>query len=165
MDKDEVDRISKYKFNYWTPPLDEETKLAVLNWNCLKVKHKIAPWPRTLIFEEDYKEHYIWKGEWKHDEEGGGLWYKDEKKMEAQKKVLGYVLKKIGTNLLSGKGVTGISLPVLVFSTESNLERLARSLAYAPLVLENVAHMEDAVEQMKHVIVLSFTHSLIYMDM
>jgi hypothetical protein len=37
--------------------------------------------------------------------------------MNAQKKVLGYIVKKMGSNLLQGKGITSISLPVDVFST------------------------------------------------
>ena len=45
----------------------------------------------------------------------------------------------MGSNLLKGKGVFSISLPVDVFSMESNLERAARVFAYAPLILEKVA--------------------------
>lgn len=37
--------------------------------------------------------------------------------MAAQKKVLGFIVKKMGSNLISGKGITSISLPVDVFST------------------------------------------------
>lgn len=91
--------------------------MAIINWNCLKIKHKIVPWIRPIIIDEDYIEHHIWKGEWRHDDVDGGLWYKDEVKMNAQKKVLGYIVKKMGSNLLQGKGITSISLPVDVFST------------------------------------------------
>jgi hypothetical protein len=37
--------------------------------------------------------------------------------MNAQKKVLGYIVKKMGSNLLQGKGILNISLPVDIFST------------------------------------------------
>ena len=139
--------------------------MAIVRSNYLHVRHRMFPWPRAVFFDEDYNEHHIWKGEWKHDSEGGGLWYKDEVKMEAQKKILGFVVRKIGTNLLAGKSVLSISLPVQIFSTESNLERLARTFVYAPLVLEKVSNNESPLEQLKQVLIISLTHSLLYMSM
>lgn len=85
--------------------------------------------------------------------------------MNAQKKVLGYVLKKIGTNIFQGKGITSISLPVDIFSTESNLEKVARTFAYAPIILEPVANIDNPVEQLKSVVILSITHSSLYVMM
>jgi len=49
------------------------------------------------------------------------------------------MLKKIGTNLISGKSVLSISLPVEIFETRSNLERVAYSFTYAPKYLEEAA--------------------------
>jgi hypothetical protein len=49
---------------------------------------------------------------------------------------LKYVLSKIAKNLLSGKSILQISLPVDIFAPETNLERFAFSMAYAPLFLE-----------------------------
>lgn len=46
-----------------------------------------------------------------------------------------YILSKMGKNLLSGKGILNVSLPVMVFSMESNLETLAKTFAYAPIYL------------------------------
>ena len=60
--------------------------------------------------------------------------------MNAQKKVLGYIVKKMGSNLIKGKGILSISLPVDVFSLESNLERVARTFTVAPLALEKVSN-------------------------
>lgn len=53
--------------NLWVPELDSEG-MSVTNWKCLSVKHKMNPWPRPIIIDEDFKEHQYWKGEWKHDE-------------------------------------------------------------------------------------------------
>ena len=55
--------------------------------------------------------------------------------MQEQKKVLTYILSKIGKNLLTGKGILNISLPVDIFTTDSNLESLAKCFAYAPILL------------------------------
>lgn len=46
----------------------------------------------------------------------GGLGYVDEEKMKEQKKVLTYIIKRIGKNIFSGKGILNISLPVDIFS-------------------------------------------------
>jgi hypothetical protein len=44
-------------------------------------------------------------------------------------------LTKIGKNILSGKSVLNISLPVDIFYPESNLERLLISMGYGPKLL------------------------------
>jgi hypothetical protein len=67
------------------------------------------------------KGHPIWKGEWIHDDKFGAIIFVDHKKIEDQKGVLKFILTKIGKNLLSGKSVLNISLPVDIFSAESNL--------------------------------------------
>ena len=69
--------------------------------------------------------------------------------MNNQKKVLGYIVKKMGSNLLKGKGILSISLPVDVFSMESNLERLARTFVAAPMTLESVVKSNDPLAQLK----------------
>jgi hypothetical protein len=67
------------------------------------------------------KGHAIWKGDWIRDVKTGGLIFINHKKIEEQKGVLKFVLTKIGKNILSGKSVLDISLPVDILSTESNL--------------------------------------------
>jgi hypothetical protein len=71
----------------------------------------------------------------------------------------------MGKNLLSGKGILNVSLPVQVFSSESNLETLAKTFAYAPLLLEQAAAINQPLEQMKYVIAFGFTVSLLYAKM
>ena len=73
----------------------------------------------------------------------GGLNYVDEEKMNEQKKVLTYIIKRIGKNILSGKGVLNISLPVDIFCRESNIERFAAMFSFFPMLLEQVAAIED----------------------
>ncbi len=54
----------------------------------------------------------------------------------------------MGSNLLAGKSLTNISLPVEVFEVRSNLERLAYSFCLAPEYLEKAAIETNPVEQM-----------------
>jgi len=82
--------------------------------------------------------HPIWRGEWRHDKEEGGMIFINEKKIEDQKGVLKFVLTKIAKNLLSGQSILNISLPVDIFSPESNIQRFLYSMLYAPLVLDRL---------------------------
>ena len=47
--------------------------------------------------------------------------FTNEKKLDEQKGVLKFILTKIGKNILSGKSILNISLPVDIFAGESNL--------------------------------------------
>jgi hypothetical protein len=62
----------------------------------------------------------------------------NEKKIEDQKGVLKFVLTKIAKNLLSGQSILSISLPVDIFSPESNIQRFLYSMLYAPLVMDRL---------------------------
>lgn len=62
--------------------------------------------------------------------------YVNQGKLDMQKEVFKYLLKKMGTNILTGKSIMSISLPVYIFEKRSNLERHAYSLTFAPLFLE-----------------------------
>ena len=85
--------------------------------------------------------------------------------MREQKKVLTFIIKRIGRNILSGKGILNISLPVDIFCKESNIERIANSFGYCPTFFEKVAHSKDPVEQLKAILSSSFGSSLIYLTM
>ena len=59
-------------------------------------------------------------------------------KTELQKGVLSFVLRKMAKNILSGQSPTTISLPVDIFSVDSNLERFLYGMSYAPIFLEKL---------------------------
>jgi len=90
--------------------------------------------------------------------------YVDEEKMRQQKKVLTFIIKRIGKNILSGKGILNISLPVDIFCRESNIERLAMSFGYCPIYLEKVVNA-DAIDQLKAILASTMGSSLIYLTM
>lgn len=106
------------------------------------LKHRyllVAQPPTPLIPQEPVNGHPIWKGEWIFDKGGCGIVFVNQKKIDEQKGVLKFILTKIGKNLLSGKSILNISLPVDIFAPESNLERLAFAMTYAPTYLERAA--------------------------
>jgi hypothetical protein len=56
------------------------------------------------------------------------------------------MLKKVGSNLFSGKSIISISLPVEIFETRSNLERTAYMFTYAPKYLEEASKIGNPIE-------------------
>lgn len=107
--------------------------------------------------------HPIWAQEWRHDEANGALIYINKKKIEDQKGVLKFILTKIGKNLLSGKSILNISLPVDIFASESNLERLIISMSYAPFLLEKCRD-KDILSKFKQVVAYGITNSVLYLN-
>ncbi len=65
--------------------------------------------------------HPIWKNEWLLDDKDGGIIFIHKKKIEDQKGVLKFIISKIAKNVISGQSILNISLPVDIFSPESNL--------------------------------------------
>ena len=116
------------------------------------------------MLQEVINGHAIWKGEWKFDK-SGGIIFINQTKIEYQKGVFKYVLGKIAKNLLSGKSILHISLPVDIFAPETNLERFAFSMTYAPLILEKAFRQKTAIEKFKHVVAYGITNSVLYLNM
>ena len=119
--------------------------LELLNSNqhiiqILKHHYRIAPEHMThdnIRYQPIDKEtgHYAISNDWSRAKEGGLLWY-NKKELEVQGKVLSYLIKRLGSNLIQGKSVINISLPVDLFDIKSFLERIAFSYTYAPYFLE-----------------------------
>lgn len=114
--------------------------------------------------EKVHGHHPIWKGEWEHDEKLGGIIFVNEKKIEDQKGVLKFILTKIGKNILSGKSVMNISLPVDIFSLQSNLEALMGSLCYAPTKIEPFCN-DPLLQRFKQAIGFGVSNSPLYLNM
>lgn len=51
-----------------------------------------------------------------------GLIFKNKEVIEKQRAVVGYLMKKMGINLLSGKSIMNVSLPINIFDVRSLLE-------------------------------------------
>ena len=116
----------------------------------------IIPQEELLRFVDDTDGHFLLKKTWKKDV-NGGLELIDKSIVEGQKKVLSHVLKSMGRNILEGKSVMNISLPIIIFSNESILQRAASSLVYAPIFLEKAGKISDYLERIKYTITFFFT--------
>ena len=59
------------------------------------------------------------------------------------------ILKQLGSNLMSGKSIMNISLPVELFGDDSILERIGGGFGYLPKFLVPAAECTDILEQTK----------------
>jgi len=80
--------------------------------------------------------------------------------IDSQKRVLGQILKNMGKNLLEGKSIMNMSLPVSIFSKDSILQRAAKIITYAPDFVERAATTTDELEQFK--IIVAFYFSMLH---
>lgn len=62
--------------------------------------------------------------------------FTNQAKIGYQKKIFKHIIGKMAENLLTGKSIVNVSLPVKIFAPETNLERFAFSMTYAPIFLE-----------------------------
>lgn len=104
----------------------------------------------------DKQGHWLFGSDFKRDPTVGlevtnPLW------IDSQKKVLGYILKGMGKNLLEGKSIMNMSLPISIFSRDSILQRAAKSICYAPLYLEKASLTADPLEQFKLAVAFYFS--------
>lgn len=73
--------------------------------------------------------------------------------IKGQKNSLLYVIKQVGANIISGKSVLNVSLPVDIFESRTLLERNAASLGLAPDYLIPFAD-SDPLTQLKNIVTL-----------
>ncbi|CAD8206494.1 unnamed protein product [Paramecium octaurelia] len=93
--------------------------------------------------------HFLLTKYYELDPKKGGLVYTNKKLVSDQRSVLLDIIKRMGSNLLSGKSLMSVSLPIQVFEARSFLERMARAQGHAPIFLEKAAQTMDVMEQMK----------------
>lgn len=69
-----------------------------------------------------YEYHKMIKTDFEKKSGSSGLVFKNKKIIEKQRAVMGYLLKKIGMNLLKGKSIMNVSLPINIFDVRSHIE-------------------------------------------
>ncbi len=58
-------------------------------------------------------------------------------------------MKNVGTNILNGKNIMGLSLPVRIFEPRSTIERIADAFHYFPKFMTKAYASKDTVERIK----------------
>jgi len=123
----------------------------------LELEHK----PSTETFS--FKDFFVYGkgGRYERDEINGGLILNDKELISFQRGVLKHLIKSMGRNLLSGKSVMNISLPVNIFEPKSLLQRLCEMFGYAPIFLEKASESQG-LERFNQV--LAFMVSMLHMS-
>lgn len=94
--------------------------------------------------------------------ERGYLECSDEKIKEANKGVIPFILKELAKNLLTGKGIVAISLPVRIFQPKSLLERILDACSFVPTFFKKACETTDELLRMKYI--LAFIVSGMYVS-
>jgi hypothetical protein len=129
--------IDKVKSNrHLLECIDKNVPYAILSADDFHKKHN------------DDDGHFFLKKMWKIHR-NGELELVDQELIAAQRKILGYIVQQFTKNLMSGKSVHHLTLPISIFGKEDSLQRVANSAIYAPICLEKAGEQEDPVERMK----------------
>ena len=81
--------------------------------------------------------------------------------IENQKRVMAWLIKKIGKNMIKGQSVMNISLPVYIFDKRTMLQVFAFELKEAPYILPKVYYIKDNIEKLKYVSVFFLPNCVI----
>ena len=91
-----------------------------------------------------------------------GLLLQDPAIAERHKKVISWLIKKIGSNLIKGQSVMNISLPVYIFDGRTMLEIFAYELKQSPIILSRAYYATSQMEKLKWV--TTFLLSQLYLS-
>lgn len=111
-------------------------------------KKSTPPNTKEIEYADDYATWIDKYYEIKANEEGLVLTNKEE--LENQKKVIGWLVKKIGKNALQGQSIMNISLPVYIFDRRTMLQVFAYELREFPFILNKVYYIQDPMEKLKY---------------
>ena len=107
------------------------------------------PMNNRYIESNEVQGHFAYKKDYIRGK-NGGLYYLNTELIGEQKKVILSLLKQAGSNLIHGRSIMNVSLPLEVFEQRSFLERFARSFGHAPIFLEKAGSITNVIEQMKY---------------
>ncbi len=69
-----------------------------------------------------YEYHKMIITDFEREEGSEGLIFKNKEIIDKQRAVMSYLLKNMGANLLSGKSIMNVSLPINIFDVRSHLQ-------------------------------------------
>ena len=118
---------------------EEEIKKEYDNYDKLK----------PFIFYEDYENE--WKKNYTNTTEKSGLLYINEEAKKIGYEAIKYLVAKFSKNILQGKSILNISLPVFMFDKRTLHIAYAFEQRFAPIFLTKAAFCMDKIERMKWV--------------
>ncbi len=107
----------------------------------VNLKALVKPWPA------ENKTQFGFEGVVRG--EGGGCSFVSSSGLSVNREVVTHVVKQLGANVMEGKSIINISLPVSIFEPRSFLQRMCDHWSYAPLYLNKAAMSKSAEERFK----------------
>lgn len=107
---------------------------------------KVTDKPNHWLFGNDFRR-----------EPTVGIEVLNQEWIDSQKKVVTHIIKGMGRNLLEGKSIMNMSLPIAIFSKDTILQRAAKTISYAPVFLQKAAEISDPLEQFKQAVTFYFS--------
>ena len=106
---------------------------------------KLEPFP----FYQDYENE--WKNNYSNNPEKSGLLYINEEAKKIGYEAVKYLVTKFSKNILEGKSILNISLPVFMFDKRTLQIAYAYEQRFAPYFLTKAALCTDKIERIKWV--------------
>lgn len=102
------------------------------------LKHRFTESDQVFrTFEGENRDFLLQGKKWMF--KGDEYLFIDEEALAAQKDILKMIIKQLGSNLISGRSIMNMSLPVEIFAKFSMLETIASSLGFVPHYLDRAA--------------------------
>jgi len=148
-------------------PVEDEASLMVLlekmkrNGHVIecidkKVRRKGLNRKQREAMIPDINGDFMCATSWKRDP-NGGLEFIDQEVIKRQKQVVLSLLQTMGRNILEGKSLVNMSLPIIINGKQTTLHRAAMNCAYAPVYLPIAAEKRNPLEAFKQVLTFFFT--------
>jgi hypothetical protein len=110
---------------------------------------EVEPINYKYKYHEHIRTHYVLKPG------NNALEFTDEECIQKQSGIITELISKLGKNIIQGKGIMNVSLPIRIFDERSLLEVFAHQICLAPHFLEKAGLEEDPLEKMKYVTIIN----------
>lgn len=100
-----------------------------------------------MTYKEKYYGHI--KTEFIRTTGDVSLTYINQEIITKQRGIIGYFIKKLGSNFMSGQSIMSVSLPINIFDERSLLEVFAYQNCLAPYFLEKAGVETQSIEKLK----------------
>ena len=146
------DFISKYNDSFFEDDFSYKLQIEKFTSTIEKEEEKI----KKILEEENltpikYETQYekLVETDYENSLYANGLIYKNEEGKQVMYTGIKWLIKKFGANLIQGRSVLSISLPVILFDKRTLHECLAYEIRAAPYFLTHAAYCTDIFERLK----------------
>ena len=144
--------IADYNEKFFDEKMDyklnlEKTAQKPEEINSLLQKESSKSNPYT--YQKSYQNE--WRINYSNTPDKDGLLFLNEEEKQLGYKAVKFLVKKFGQNLLNGKSILNISLPVFMFDKRTLHEAFVWELVHCPYFLTKAVYSKDPLEKLKWV--------------